>query len=357
MGDIIGCDAHKRYSVFVTMGAGGTMGKEMRVEHDRDVFRKFLHDVASGSQIAVETVGNWYWMIDEMERAGHTPVLAHARKAKLMMGQVNKTDTLDARGLATLLKNGTLPSVWIPSTEVRDQREVTRMRMALVGVRTMIKNRIHATLAKYAIVLDEVSDVFGKKGRELMQQRSQELPPETRRSMVQQLIVLEQMEEQIAEAEERIQEIIERTPMMQRLMTLPGVGPILASVIALEMGSVERFPSADRFASYCGTVPRVSSSGGKTHYGRVRSDVNRYLKWAFVEAANLVVMQQKRLSGSHAVQLYQRLRAKKGHAKAAMAMARHLAEAAYWVVKKNEAYREPTRANCFVNTRRSATTY
>lgn len=343
MGDIIGCDAHKKYSMFVTMGKTGEAGRAMRVGHERKVFRAYVNGLPLGSRIAVETVGNWYWMIDEMERAGHEPLLTHARKAKMMMGQVNKTDTLDARGLATLLKNGTLPSVWIPPRELRDQRELTRMRMALVGVRTMVKNRIHATLAKYAIVIDEVSDMFGVKGRELVKARSQELPPETRRSVEQQLIVLDQMEAQIAEAEQRIQEIIARTPMMQRLMTLPGVGPILGSVIALEMGSVERFASAERFASYCGTVPRVSASGGKTHYGRVRSDVNRSLKWAFVEAANLVVMQQKRLSGSHAVRLYQRLRVKKGHAKAAMAMARHLSEAAYWVVKKDEAYREPTQ--------------
>ena len=70
---------------------------------------------------------------------------------------------------------------------------------------------------------------------------------------------------------------------MRLLQTLPGVGPVLATVIALEIGSVERFPDAPHLASYAGTVPRVNSSGGKTYYGKVRPDVNHYLKWAFIE--------------------------------------------------------------------------
>jgi len=126
-----GCDAHKQYSLFASMDEAGHQGNFIRVENDRYDFRKFLHTLPPGSPIAVESVGNWYWMIDEMEKAGHVPQLAHAGKAKLMMGQINKTDKLDARGLALLLRNGTLPSVWIPPGELRDQRELPRMRMAL----------------------------------------------------------------------------------------------------------------------------------------------------------------------------------------------------------------------------------
>src|SRR4029453_9939658 len=68
-----------------------------------------LLPLPAGSPIAVETIGNWYWIVDEMRDAGHEPRLAHARKAKLMMGEIDKTDKLDSRGLATLLRTGTLP--------------------------------------------------------------------------------------------------------------------------------------------------------------------------------------------------------------------------------------------------------
>lgn len=339
----IGCDTHKKYSLFAGLSEAGEVIEAKRVEHDRGTFRSFLHTLPPASQIAVETIGNWYWLIDEIEKAGHMPSLVHAAKAKLMMGQINKTDKLDARGLAILARNGTLPEVWIPPGELRDQRELPRMRMALVSIRTKLKNRIHATLAKYGITIDEVSDLFGRKGRRGLEEAVNELPPETRHSVEEQLHLLDQVEEAIIQAEKRILQMIKKDHMLQLLDTLPGVGPILAIVIALEVGDVRRFITADKLASYAGKVPRVNSSGGKTYYGRVRPDVNRYLKWASTEAANAIVLQQHQLPDCHVLRLYWRVRHSHGHAKAVTAVGRHLAEATYWMLKNHEPYREPKR--------------
>jgi len=337
----IGCDAHKKYSVFAGISEAGEVIPAQRVDHDRESFRRFLTTSLPRSEIAIESVGNWYWLVDEIEKAGHTPILTHAAKAKLMMGQINKTDKLDARGLAILARNGTVPAVWIPPGELRDQRELPRMRMAMSQVRTKFKNRIHSTFAKYAITFDEVTDIFGGKGRKLMEDALDELPPETRRSVREQLLLLDQVEDSIRKAEKRIRQVIKVDDTMQLLQTMPGVGPVLAIVIALEVGCADRFPTAENLASYAGKVPRVSSSGGKTRYGKVRPDVNRYLKWAFTEAANAIVLQQNRCPDRHVVRLYQRVRKHKGHAKAVTAVGRHLAEATYWMLKKNEPYREP----------------
>ena len=125
------------------------------------------------------------------------------------------------------------------------------------------------------------------------------------------------------------------------LKTLPCVGTILSMVLMLEIGRVDRFPTAGHLASYAGLVPRVHSSGGHTRMGQVCGNVNRNLKWAFVEAANLVVLNQRKLSGTHVVRLYQRIKRAKNHQKAAVAVARHLAEAAWSVLTKLESYREP----------------
>lgn len=340
----IGCDAHKQYSVFVTIDEGGKVSTPDRVVHDREVYRKYLQFLPAGSRIAIESVGNWYWMIEEMEKAGHRPVLVNPGKAKLMMGNINKTDKLDAKGLAQLGLNKSLPEVWIPPAELRDQRELSRMRMAMTQVRTKFKNRIQATIAKYAITLnDEVKDVFGKRGRVLLEEAIRELPPETRLSVEEQLKLLDYVMGQIEQIEKRIHKVVEMTPEMKLLKTLPGVGDILAIVIALEIGSVERFPNASKLASYAGTVPRVSSSGGKTHYGRVRPDVNRYLKWAFIEAANCISLHQSQMEGRHVVELLKRLKKSKGHPKAMTAVARHLAEAACIMLKYNAPYHEPKR--------------
>ena len=114
------------------------------------------------------------------------------------------------------------------------------------------------------------------------------------------------------------------------LKTLPCVGKVLSMVLMLEIGRVDRFPTAAHLASYAGLVPRVHSSGGHTRMGQVRGDVNRNLKWAFVETGNLIVINQRGLAGTHLVRLYQRIKRSKNHQKAVVAMARHLAEAAWW---------------------------
>jgi transposase len=95
----------------------------------------------------VEASGSYSWLVDEMERAGHHPRLCNPHEAKRRMGLTNKTDKLDAKGLAILLRNGTLPEVWIPPSELRDQRELLRLRIFLVRLRTRVKNRIHGTLS------------------------------------------------------------------------------------------------------------------------------------------------------------------------------------------------------------------
>ena len=97
------------------------MVREGRIEHDRDALRHSLGRCERGSPVAVETIGNWYWIVDKIEAAGFVPTLVHARKAKLMMGEINKTDKLDAGGLNRLQRPGTLPTVWIPPGELRDE--------------------------------------------------------------------------------------------------------------------------------------------------------------------------------------------------------------------------------------------
>jgi Transposase IS116/IS110/IS902 family len=112
-------------------------------------------------------------------------------------------------------------------------------------------------------------------------------------------------------------------------------------VTASSTGEVRRFPRPQELASYAGTTPRVHASGGKTRHGPLRPDVNRYLKWAFVEAANNSCRVRRRYPHRHVSHLYERLARPKGHHKAIGAVARYLAEATYWMLTKQEAYWDP----------------
>jgi transposase len=316
--------------------------RQYRVEHAPGAIRQALRGAKPGTPVALEATANWYWIVDEIEPAGLVPKLVHPRKAKLMMGLMNKTDKLDAHGLNRLQRNGTLPTVWIPPGPLRELRELTRPRVVLVAQRTRWKNRLTATLAKYGTPPSESSDPYGKRARAELESRLERLPGQAGWAGRQMLAQVDTLGQQVEQFEHRLQGLVEVTVEMQLLMSLPGVGVILAATMQLELGDIGRFPSAEHLASYAGTTPRVHSSGDRTRYGRTRPDVNRYLKWAFAEAANSVAVNHVRCPDRHVSQLYRRLRERKGHSRAVGAVARHLAEAAFHVLSRQQVYRDPT---------------
>ena len=207
-----------------------------------------------------------------------------------------------------------------------------------------MKNRIHGTLSRHKVHVPG-ADLFGAGPRRELAARLPELPQHSREAIEQELATLDFLEMQIEAAEQRLETIMKRSVEADLLKTLPCVGPILSMVMMPEIGRADRFPTRAHLASYAGLVPRVHSTGGHTRMGQVLGNVNRNLKWAFVETANLVVINQRRLCGTHVVRLYQRIKRSKNHQKAALAVARHLAEAAWWVLTKLEVYREPQRSH------------
>lgn len=340
MSEYIAFDSHKHYSWVEREEVETGRVQQHQLPHAHGSISAYLAGCAPGTAVAVEASGNWYGIISEIEQAGLRPQLVHPRKAKLMMGMINKTDKLDAHGLNVLQRNGTLPVVWIPPHELRDLRELTRTRLVLTQQRTRRKNRITATLAKYGWSV-EASDPYGKSGRAELACCLAQLPPHTRWVSEHLLAQLDFVQTQVGLVEERLRRLVKLSPQMQWLQTLPGVGVILAATIALEIGEIGRFASAERRASYAGTTPRVHASGGRVRYGKTRPDVNRYLKWAFAEAGNAVAVNHKRQPQRHVSQLYWRLRSHQGHARAVGAVARHLAEAAFHVLVRQQAYRDP----------------
>ena len=339
---MIAFDSHKRYTFARVEDDHGNHPQEFRIEHHRGHIAKFLGQHPPGSSVAIETIGNWYWIIDEIEQAGMVPHLVHARKAKMMFGCLNKTDKLDAKGLNVLQRTGTLPTVWIPPAAVRDRRELPRTRMVLARERTRLKNRIHSVWDKYGFqeAFEDISDIFGQKGRQVMRRVLGQLPSHTRYTTELLLTQLDQTEQKILALEARMKKLFKETDQHALLKTMPGIGFILSVVILQEIGDIGRFAGAERLASYSGVTPRVHASGGKVRYGRLRPDTNHYLKWAFSEAGNSVAVNRNRFPARHVSQLYNRIRSRKNHAKAVGAVARHLAEATYWILTRHEVYRE-----------------
>ena len=160
---------------------------------------------------------------------------------------------VDARALATLLRNGTLPETWIPSAELRDLRNLMRTRLALRQYQSGLKNRIVAAINRYGLrEPEEDCDLFHHRGRMKLAHYSGKLSKHTREGVVREWGLVDQLENQIEELEQQLRTELKKHSGAQRLKTMPGVGEILGATIYLEVGQVERFPSAAHLASYAG---------------------------------------------------------------------------------------------------------
>jgi transposase len=339
---IISLDTHKHYSLARVETSSGELVVEQRIEHRKGAIKRFIKRFDPGSPVAIETSGNYYWIVAEIEEAGMVPKLVNARKAKARIAETNSSDRITVRGLNMLQHTNRLPTVWIPPHKLRDVRELTRTRMYFSQILTGLKCRTHSEFAKYGISV-EASDFFGPRIRETLLDVMATLPEHTLFATREQLDFVDHISEEVAHFQARIMDTFQGCRETTLLKSLPGVGPILSVVIYLEVGDVSRFRKAGALATYSGTTPRLSQSGNRRYLGAVRRDVNQYLKWAFVEAANVVCMNRKRWQDKYAVDQYEHVRSRRNHGKAIVAVARHLAESTWWMLKKKELYCERGR--------------
>lgn len=336
-----GCDLHKKTSVFVEIDEHGELQGPKRVQNGTQEFKQHLESLPEGTPVAFETTGNWYWMADQVAQAGLEPRLVHAQKAGARMGNTNKTDSLDAQELAILQKTKTLPESWIPPKKIRDQREALRLRMKLSQSKVRWKNRIQALLSQYNVSITNFTDVFGVGGREELETKLDGLPEQTKGSVRTQLDLLDQIEATLEEWDNRLDRALEDSDERDWVMTIPCIGSVLSAVIVLEISDIERFPGPGHLASYAGTTPAVHQSGDHRSDKGLRKDACQYLKWAFFEAANILVRHQSSYEDSRLVKKYRRLRDRKNSNVAKGAVARMMAESTYWVLTKQEPYKEP----------------
>ena len=282
----IGIDYHKKYSVWHAIDAAGNDLGKGRIEHHSP------HDFAAlvkrwpNPRVVFEASMNWHWLYEVLERsmpADHL-LLANPFKTRIIAEAQVKTDKIDARILARLLRAGLISSVHIPCKETRDRKEVLRQRCFFVRQRTMLRNRIHRLLgAQHDLKLPQCSDLFGKKGLSFLEKLELQAPAGL--LLKQQLEMLKNVQQRIKEDETALTTMMSTTPAQQHVISVPGMGPILAAVVVNEIDDVSRFHSAQKLCGYAGLCPSTSSSGGKTYNGKLMKHCNKWLRWAFVEAA------------------------------------------------------------------------
>src|SRR5712692_6787314 len=208
----------------------------------------------------IESMTGARFVHDTLERYGWDVLIADAQKVKGLAPLACKTDKIDARVLAVLSERDLVPAIWLPDPTVRSERERARFRLHLVKHRSMLKHRIHSTLMTFGEPCP-VSDLFGAAGRELLDRL--EIPQPWRGTVDASIDLIDDLDRQIAEVNHQLRAGGAEHPYVPLLLTVPGIGWVLAFTIAAEIGDINRFPSAKKLCGYTGLCPRVQQSGEK----------------------------------------------------------------------------------------------
>ena len=278
----VGVDLHKRVSQIAVLTDQGEL-RPHRFANDPRRLEAFFAQLPPRSPIAIEATGTWWWLVDLLERLGHQPVLSHPKATKALAAARLKNDKVDAHRLGRLLRGDLLPTVWIPPAALREARELVRPRINLVWLRSAVRNRLLSMLARRNLQPTRVKSWLTPGGpREL---RALALAPGPATIRDDCLTLRPRLDTQIRRLDAELLQRWGEDPRGQRLTTIPGIGPVIAIVLVLELGDIARFPSAKHVASDIGLTPRVQASADRVRSGHITREGNRLLRWVLVLAA------------------------------------------------------------------------
>lgn len=324
-----GLDMHKRFSVVtVEDDRGREIVTGKRLPNDEAELTEFFGGFEDELKVVLEAGPNWYWMCDLLDGLGLDNKLCHPLKTKAIASARIKTDKIDSRTLAHLSRLDFIPESYKPDMETRHLRELLRYRAFIVSMRTKVKNRVHALLAKQNID-NPYTDLFGKKG--LLFLRELPLPPVYSHALNSSLAILEALTMEIKEADSAVRDAYASSGDARLLSTIPGVGPIFSLTIASEIGDIDRFHSSRHLSSYAGLVPSTYQSGGTTRHGRITRQGSVWLRYALVEASVSAVARTGYLRDQ-----YMKQKKRKGASTARVAVARKLSTYVYYMLKERK---------------------
>jgi transposase len=281
-------------------------------------------------KIAVESTYNWYWLVDGLQDHGYPVVLANPAAMQQYDGLKHADDKSDGFFLAEMLRLNILPTGHICDREVRPVRDLLRRRMGLVHKRTSLilsLKSLHTRMTGRDLSTGRIKTLQRQDAEKLFEHPADQLI--TRLD----LQLVEQLSQSIAKIEAAILAVVKLLPNYQVLQTMPGVGKILGLTITLETVDPKRFASPGDYASYCRCVSSRRMSNGKKKGENNGKCGNKYLAWAFVEAANFA-----RRHDESCRKFHDRKTAQVNGIVATKALACKLAKAAWHMMSGNTPY-------------------
>jgi transposase len=333
-----GIDYHKRYSVVSVQDDSGKIVLERRVDFNSPlVFEEIFLELGEPTDVVYEGGLNWAWLYEELDGMANVKsiTVANPYKVRLIAEAQIKTDKLDARKLAMLLRLGVIPECHVPSRSTRARKDVLRQRAYWVRQRTGLRNRVHRLVERqHHLQMPQVSDMFGKRGMEAL--RRAELPEPDAMLLEQDLEMLSHLETAIKADEAKIRDESKPDRTVEVLSSIPGVGLIIGNIMATETDGIGRFIRPERYVGYAGLSPTTHSSGGKTYNGRMIWMCNKWLKWAFIEASWCAVSRSPYFGAFYR---HHRARGKKANT-AITIVARRMCRIAYQLLREDRLYQE-----------------
>jgi len=321
-----GIDLHSNNVVVALIDEQDRVAYQRRLANDLGLILSEIEPFADALEgVVVESTFNWYWLVDGLQAAGYRVHLANTAAIKQYAGLKHTDDHSDARWLAHLLRLGILPQGYIYPREGRAVRDLLRKRSQLVRQRTANLLSVQNLYARH-----RGAKLSANRIKRLSDEELGELLPEPSIALAgtSNLAVMRCLDEQIEAIEKRVLELTRGQPMYQSLLTVRGIGRVLALTITLETGDIARFARVGQFASYCRCVDSQKLSNGKKKGEGNEKSGNRFLAWAFIEAANFAVRYEPRVKS-----FYQRKRARANAIVAMKATAHKLARACYYVMR------------------------
>ena len=323
--------ASKTSAICVIDGKGKVILEQVLFTEEGDVRTQLGR--CEPMQIVIEACPLAEWAARLLEELGHEVVVIDPRRAKAVICTKKKTDKLDARNLARMARTGWYTAVHRKSSAARLQRSELKARQGLVETANAMGARIRGLLRAHGIQLEHVSEgEFEARVLERVAAQAPELKPVLRP-------LLKIWREATRSADRlyaRFKRQSRRDPLRRRLMSVPGVGPMVASAFVATVDEPTRFARADQVPAYVGLVPGVHQSGEVDHRTPITKEGDGLLRWLLVEAAHVLLTRTRRSCALKRWGL--KLQEKKGPGKARVAVARKLAMLLHRIWLTGEAF-------------------
>ena len=252
-------------------------------------------------------------------------------KTKAIAWAKTKTDRVDARILAHPLRANLVAESYVPPAELREVRALVRHRLAIVKIRTMVKNKIHSLIDKNGLA-PEYSDLFGRAGREWL--RTVQFESSLDRLMLDNhLTHLNSLQDQIHTVDQEILSRATRDEYVRLLLSMTGVNIYTALLLRSEIGDITRFPDHKKLVSWAGLAPSLHQSGSIEYHGHITKQGSRILRWIMVETARGAVNHDERLRT-----FYERIKHRRGDQKAIIATANKMLKIIWTILTRKEPY-------------------